>query len=312
LDYQQRRTSFQGFKAIQKNSYQLLKWLEEKDIMPCELTIQDALEYKAAAASRTTKEGKPLAAGTCCNLLKAGRAFFKYLVTSGHMESNPFMAVSYPKLPERIYRNVLTEAQMNALLERFRKFTTLAEYKAHVIAELLYASGLRIAEAASLESKDIDTRQRLVNVREGKGGKSRTAFLTGYAAEVLDLYIAQGRELVLRSYYGLRPQGHTVFCVGFARLQQEINDALRCACCELELPLITSHGFRHSAGTHLLRGGCDIRHIQVILGHDKLETTQIYTHVDKDDIKASLDAHHPRQWNRHGMPQHGMPQEGQS
>jgi len=239
-------------------------------------------------------------AGTCCNALKAARVLFRYLVTSGRRDSNPFLAVRYPRLPHRISRNVLTEAQMNALLERLRQFTSIEQYKIHVIAELLYATGLRIAEAASLEPKDIDIRQRLVNVREGKGGKSRTAFLTGYAADVLECYLAQGRDAVLRNYHGPRPQGHTIFCVGFARLKQEINHALRETCRVLELPVITSHGFRHSLGTHLLRAGCDMRHIQVILGHDRLRTTQVYTHVDKDDVKASLDAHHPRKWKKEG------------
>ena len=300
LAYEKPRVSGQGFQAIQKTSYYVLKWLEGQDIRIGELTVQDALEYKAAVAGRVTKHGTPIAAGTCRNLLKAARALFAYAVASGRRDSNPFMAVGYPRLPDRIHRNVLSEAQMNALLERLRAFVNVASYKVHVIAELLYAAGLRIAEAASLVPNDIDTSRRLVYVREGKGGKSRTAFLTGYAAEVLGHYFSHGRDLVLRSYRGKRERGHTLFCVGHPRLQQETNTALRAACTALELPVITSHGFRHSLGTHLLRAGCDIRHIQVILGHDKLETTQIYTQVDKDDIKASLDAYHPRQWKQGG------------
>jgi site-specific recombinase XerD len=302
LAYKERRVSVRGFAAVKAASFSLLKWLEERDVRPEEATVRDALEYKAFVAGRVTKAGLPVTAGTCRNALKAGRVFFGYLVAGGRRDGNPFRAVAYPRLAERINRNVLSEARTNALLERLRRFTDAGSYKAHVVAELLYASGLRIAEAASLIPRDIDTRQRLVYVREGKGGKSRTAFLTGYAAEVLERYVRRGRALTLRSYHGPRPQGHTLFCVGHARLLQEINGALRTACTELELPVITSHGFRHSVGTHLLRAGCDMRHIQVILGHDKLETTQIYTHLDKDDVKASLDAHHPRRWGGAGRP----------
>jgi site-specific recombinase XerD len=302
MEHQFRRVSVQGYHGIRATSYHLMKWLEEQDILPEELTVQDALEYKAATANRVRKDGKAVTAGTCCNALKAGRSFFQYMVTSGRRESNPFRAVPYPRIPEQINRNVLSEAQMNALLERLRKFTDVKTYKAHVTAELLYATGLRIAEAASLLPADIDSRQRLVHVRHGKGGRSRTAFLTGYAAEVVERYVERGRPLITGSRRGcrggMREQGHTLFGVGLARLQEEINCSLREACLELELPAITSHSFRHSLGTHLLRAGCDIRHIQVILGHDKLETTQIYTHVDKDDVKRSLDAHHPRQWKQ--------------
>lgn len=297
LSFQKRRVSERGFETLTYTSYRLMKWLQGEDILPEEATVQNALDYKAAVASEVTSRGTALTAGTCCNRIKAARSFFRYLVTSGRRDSNPFYAVIYPRVPERINRNVLTEAQMNALLEKLRSFTDTAGYKAHVMAELLYATGLRIAEAASLVPKDVDTKSRLVYVKEGKGGKSRAAFLTGYAADVLERYLAKGREQVLRSYHGPRPLEHTLFCVGLRRLGEEIGDALRAVCGELELPRITSHGFRHSVGTHLLRAGCDIRHIQVILGHEKLRSTQVYTMVDRDDIKASLDAHHPRQWN---------------
>jgi len=297
LEFERRRMSSRSFPALQTESYALLKWLEHEYILPEEVTVQHVLQYKSVVANRVTRNGKPVAAGTCCNAIKTGKRLFRYMVTSGKRESNPFMAVRYPRIPDRIHRNVLTEAQMNALLIRLRIFNSVGSYRIHVIAELLYAAGLRIAEAASLLPRDIDTRQRSVYVREGKGGKGRTAFLTGYAAEVLEHYIARGREQVLQSYCGPRSYEHTLFCVGFSMLQHEINNALRIACTGLELPVITSHGFRHSLGTHLLRAGCDMRHIQVILGHDDLRSTQVYTHVNKDDVKASLDTHHPRKWS---------------
>lgn len=300
LEYERPRLSGVGFETIKTTSFHFMKWLEEADIRVEELTVQDAFEYKAVVSGRVTREGKPITEGTCCNLLKAARSFFRYLVTSGKRESNPFMAVGYPRIPERINRNVLTEAQMNLLLEKFRRFTCIKNYKAHVVAELLYATGLRIAEAASLLPMDIDTRHRLLYVRQGKGGKSRTAFLTGYACEVLERYLARGREAVFRCYHGQRANIKTLFGVGFYRLKSETNETLREVCTDLELPVITSHGFRHSLGTHLLRAGCDLRHIQVILGHEALSTTQIYTQVDKDDVKASLDAHHPRRWKQEG------------
>jgi len=300
LAFLERRVSEQGYKTMRNTSFRFLKWLEEQDIRPEEATVQDALRYRAAVASLVTREGKPIAAETCNSLLQAGRRVFRYLATIGAVNNNPFCEVNNPRKPDRISQNVLTEAQMNVLLEHLRRFDNVENYKVHVLAELLYATGLRIAEAASLVPADLDTRQRFVYVRKGKGGKSRTAFLTGYAAEVLDRYITRGRQLVLDSYHGPRLQGHTLFCVCPIRLSEELKLVFRSTCPELELPVITSHGFRHSLGTHLLRAGCDMRHIQVILGHDRLQTTQVYTKVDKDDIKKSLDAHHPRQWKQEG------------
>ena len=91
--------------------------------------------------------------------------------------------------------------------------------------------------------------------------------------------------------------GDTLFGADKARVAHVLNAELATICNGLGIPAITSHGFRHSLGTHLLRSGCDMRHIQMILGHEALQTTQIYTRVDKDDLKRSLDEHHPRQFN---------------
>ena len=300
LDWQRPRVTSQGFHSLKNSSYRLLKYFEEQELDPVTLSVQDAMEYKAAEALRVTKKGRPVSSGTCCNSLKIARSFFAFLVTSGKRESNPFLAVAYPRLGEYISRNVLSEAQMNLLLGELRHFSSSEGYRSHVLAELLYATGLRIAEAASLLPQDVDTAQRLVYLRQGKGGTSRTAFLTGYAASVLAEYKERGREAVLGMYRGNRKDERSFFVVDYPRLRDAINASLRKACIALELPVITSHGFRHSLGTHLLRAGCDMRHIQVILGHEKLETTQIYTHVDRDEVKASLDAHHPRKWKEEG------------
>jgi integrase/recombinase XerD len=137
-----------------------------------------------------------------------------------------------------------------------------------------------------------------VYVAEGKGRKGRLAFMTGYAAGVMKWYLEKGRRAVLGKYE--RGYGRTVFGACPQRLMAAANRDLKAACRELELPEITSHGFRHSLGTHLLRAGCDMRYIQIILGHKALHTTQLYTRVDKDDLRNSLDRFHPRQQGRTG------------
>jgi site-specific recombinase XerD len=159
------------------------------------------------------------------------------------------------------------------------------------LAEFLYATGLRIAEAASLLPENIDTRARRVYLPKGKGGKSRTAFLTGYAAEVMEIWLKQGRAALPGR--GRRKNGKQLFGTGRETLAKAANAELKKVCGELDIPVITCHGFRHSLGTHLLKSGCDMRHIQMILGHESLNSTQIYTRVDKEDLKNSLDQYHP-------------------
>jgi len=296
-------TSAQGFAKLKDMTRRVLAWFDEEELTLAEVRIADAIRYEAALSTRLTKDGTQIQAGTMRTYLKTARRLFDYLVRTEQITSNPFREIRYPRLPEHLSRNLLSEAQMGRLLHELGRFDELPteagrlrRYRVHVVAEFLYASGLRIAEAASLVEANLDLPRRLIHVPEGKGGRPRTAFLTSYAADVMATYLARGRAFVL----GNHPRGHgeTLFGADKSRLAAVVNSELKAVCTALELPVITSHGFRHSLGTHLLRSGCDMRHIQAILGHEALQTTQVYTRVDKDDLKRSLDEHHPRQWGK--------------
>ena len=302
LEAERGTVSAQGFSTLAKLSRRVLAWFDAEEIDPREAGIADAVRFQAYLAEYRSERGTPYATGTVINHLKAARRLFSYLVRTEQRTTNPFAELRYPRAGEHLSRNVLTEAQMGRLLRELGKFDEPAtrrarvrRYRTHVVAEVLYGTGLRVAEAGALRESDVDTARRLVRVRSGKGGKSRTAFLSSYAAQVLDQYLQAGREAVLGTY--ARTHGDTLFGADKARLAAVVNGELRAVCRALELPEITTHGFRHSLGTHLLRSGCDMRHIQAILGHEALGTTQIYTKVDKEDLKRSLDAYHPRRWN---------------
>ncbi len=282
-----------------------LRWLEGEKLLPQDVKVVHAVKFKTDMSRRVNRNGSEISAGTLCNYIKAARRFYKWLLEREAVKTNPFLEVDYPRIPEHISRNVLTESQMNRLLERLKCFNgarTKKEsarlYVCHVLSELMYSTGLRIEEAASLVPGDINLALRHVHVRSGKGGKSRTAFLSEYASEVLRLYLERGKKRADMILYG--EVRETVFSGVQDSVMQMLNARLRKICLELGLPVITSHGFRHSLGTHLLRSGCDMRHIQVILGHDKLSSTQIYTKVYADDLKDSIDKYHPRQWIKSG------------
>jgi integrase/recombinase XerD len=307
LAYEQARTTRQGYESIAKTSYRLLKWFEGEELPLEQVNIRDCVRYRNELADRVKENGEAVSAGTICNQLKAGKRLFAFLAATGKRKTNPFQEVKSPRQPEHISRNILNEVQMGYLLETLAQFHTLPtraeqirRYRLHVVAEFLYATGLRIAEAGSLTYENIDTAARLVYVPEGKGKKVRQAFMTGFAADVMKWYMAEGRQAVLGNYRR-GEYSHTVFGTHPQRLMAVVNRELKEVCQELELPKITSHAFRHSLGTHLLRAGCDMRYIQIILGHEALQTTQIYTRVDKDDLKNSLDRYHPRQWGRESI-----------
>ena len=125
---------------------------------------------------------------------------------------------------------------------------------------------------------------KTVFIRSGKGGVARTAFLNDYAVSVVKFYITEAREVV-----NFKRSSSTLFGVASAR---NLDSALNCHL--KQLGGFTSHSFRHAVGTHLLRRGCDLRYIQLILGHDDLKSTALYTRVSKEELRDQLDSYHPR------------------
>jgi integrase/recombinase XerC len=159
------------------------------------------------------------------------------------------------------------------------------------IVELLYSTGIRVSELCGLDVEDIDRTRNTIRVF-GKGRKERTVPLGVPALQALDRWITQSRDSYLGNTSGLalllgargkRIDPRTVREVVYTALQALPN-----------APRVGPHGLRHSAATHLLERGADLRTVQEILGHASLATTQIYTHVSEDRLKAAYKQAHPR------------------
>jgi site-specific recombinase XerD len=301
IGYQKPRVTASTYNSQKSLAYRVIKWFEDTDILLEEASVQDAIRYKKELSEIVTESGKPLTIGTINQYLNMARILFQYMVLSGRRLSNPMQEVSLLREPVRICRNYLTEAQMFRLLSKLLRFdeapdmqTKRRRYRVHVIAEVLYATGLRQNELVMVEEKHINLCERTIYIPCGKGQLSRTVFLTRFAKDVLQRYLSKGRASAVPGY---RDKDHPERVFG-SWLADAVQLELRRLCKEMELPVITCHGFRHSLGTHLLRAGCDIRHIQVLLGHHNINSTAAYTHLDKEDLKKSLDNFHPRQWKK--------------
>ena len=304
LDYQKPRVSAATYYTRRSSVLRVIAWFEAEDILLEEAGVQDVLRYKEQVSSQVTACGKPFSAGYVNQCLVTARLLFQYLVTSGRRLSNPLQEVSLLREPFRVCRNYLSETQMFRLLTKLMHFDEAPDmqgkrrrYRVHVLAEVLYATGLRQHEAALIEERHINLAERTIYIPCGKGELSRTVFLTGFAAEVVGRYVTRGRAAAIPGY---KAKAHPERVFG-TWLGDAVQLELRRVCRELDIPVITCHGFRHSLGTHLLRAGCDIRHIQVLLGHHNIHSTATYTHLDKDDLKKSLDAYHPRTWSSQAM-----------
>jgi integrase/recombinase XerD len=286
-------------KWMRRDLKRFFEYLSDRDLKPEEARPSDAESFQGYLVETGRRDGRPYGEGTIACFIKATGAFYEYLKSLGKVIANPFKAIVRIKVRKKLPRNFLKEKELSALLEALGRFDqgksvkeSIRTYKTHVIAELLYSTGLRIREAARLTAADLDFERGMVLVEEGKGGRRRECFLNEYAREVLRLYVDELKGLIGNSL----SNRELLFGAGEDSLGKLVNRELRRVCRELKLRTITSHGFRHSLGVHLLRSGCDIRHIQEILGHQRLKNTEIYTRVDKEDLKSVLDACHPRRF----------------
>ena len=261
--------------------------------------MSEARGYLSFIEETGRQDRQPYASRTIAVLIGGARALCEFLIAEGVLVSNPFAALKGPRTEKRLPRNLPDEAQMQTLLSHLSAFDresasfrhVMNRYLVHVVAELQYATGLRIGEVADIEPDDLDTDAGLVEVRS-KGGGRRYACLSQRACRILSIYRERIRDLLFTERNW--KQGHRLFGYKPQGLSELVNRILREDAIEAGVPVRTSHQFRHSVGYHLVRAGCPVRYIQEILGHKAIGTTEIYTKVDGSVVKRTIDHIHPR------------------
>jgi integrase/recombinase XerC len=239
--------------------------------------------------------------------LSSLRSFYRFLIREGHTDVNPFTSVQSPKLPKRLPK-ILSVVDVGRLLDAPRKaepapgvaespklkaFDDYARQRDTAILELLYSTGMRVSELTGLTPDRIDYLSGVLKVR-GKGKKERLCPMGNPAARALKAALA-ARELWL-AVLGRRG-GSALFlnCDGGPLTVRSIERMLKKYAVLVGLsPQLSPHALRHSFATHLLDAGADLRSVQELLGHASLSTTQIYTHVSIERLKAVYDQAHPR------------------
>jgi integrase/recombinase XerC len=235
---------------------------------------------------------------TIARRASALRRYFGWLVRTGRLDRDPTAGLSAPKGEARLPR-VLRPDELRALLdERDRAVTPASppaagapdgavELRDSALLELLYGSGLRIAEATALDVDEIDLARARVVVW-GKGAKQRTVPLSEPAVDALRRWLADGRPALATA----ATPGGAVFLNRRGR-RLTPRDARRILDRRAIEPT-HPHALRHTFATHLLDGGADLRVVQELLGHSDVATTQRYTHVSKERLRTVFDATHPR------------------
>ncbi|MCF6334293.1 MAG: tyrosine-type recombinase/integrase [Spirochaetales bacterium] len=266
-----------------------------------EIGVKEALFYQKWLLETGRLDGDSYKSSTVRNYLNGAISFYEYLKRKKLVYENPFKQIKLIREDKILPRNILKEKQMDDLLTELTLYNTepgvknqKTMYRIHVMAELMYSTGLRISEVAGLKCADIDFQRGIVNVINGKGGYSRIAWLGDYSREILKIYITQMRELTFS--FSHEKNDDLLFGTPWYSMNRIINKTLKKVSNRLEFGNFTSHGFRHALGYHLLRAGCSIRYIQEILGHKRIRNTEIYTKVDRENLRDVLDNFHPRRF----------------
>jgi integrase/recombinase XerD len=281
----------------------LFEYLDENCIDLLRIKINEAEDFQGYLVTTTDKKGKiKYTKRSVSSIIGAVTGFYTYLKKEKLIHSNPFLEIKKIRNPKSLPKNILTEENMSKLLNHLKAFSkgkNLIErrqlYKAHVVAELMYSTGMRINEVMKLKEEDVDLVRGTVKITDSKSREIRDGILNEYCQKVLRIYIEKVKDYII---FGKNEGDASLLFGTKANLKMYLNSLLQKECKKLKLGSFTTHHFRHAVGYHLLRSGCDIRFIQEVLGHKVLTSTQIYTKVDKNDLRNVIDKYHPRKWRR--------------
>jgi integrase/recombinase XerC len=265
---------------------QFLSFLESERI-----TDITTINYRTIRNFLAVLKADDFAKTSVARKLACLRSFFKFLCREGHLVNNPVLTITTPKrekhLPQFLYSD-----EINALLELPNPATELG-VRDRAILEVLYAGGLRLQETVNLKLRDLDLSRGYLRVF-GKGAKERLAPIGIPARRALERYLQVSRPVLLQqnphpvdsvflNYRGTTLSGRSV--------ERMLDKYLKGLALERK---ISPHTLRHTFATHLLDNGADLRAVQELLGHVDISTTQIYTHLTKERVRAVYQKNHPR------------------
>ena len=262
------------------NSY--IRWAQIKDIDPINLSHRTLRLYlselDSASYARTTIARK----------MACLRSFFSFLVEEDVVSQNPAVLLSSPKLPKHLPKALCAD-DVAALLDSVGRIEP-KDIRDSSILELLYASGMRVAELCDLKIDDVDFRAGYATVT-GKGDKQRVVPIHPFAIDKLTQWLKTGRPAFLKTrndHLFLSTRGNKLTGDAVRRIVKE-----RSASAGIRAH-VTPHTLRHTFATDLLNEGADLRTVQELLGHANLSTTQIYTHVSNKRLQEVFKRTHPR------------------
>ena len=232
---------------------------------------------------KNSRTGRLLSASYRYGIISSVKKFFKYLMRNDKILTDPFCNTEYPGVSGKLPFTVLTIEEIEKLLMSGYKLYGL---QGRAVIELLYGAGLRAGELCSLRIRDVVFSEEAVYVIDGKGRKDRVVPLVFECVKALREYLSEDKKG--EDYVFTKKTGGPFTLSVIGHLIREVTEDAGIK------KRVTPHVLRHTYATHLLEGGMDIRYIQLLLGHDYVSTTEIYTHTRDSGLIRVYRETHPR------------------
>jgi integrase/recombinase XerC len=282
-------------RAYRREAGELMRHLREVERM--DLAELDLPALRSWLGARAETGAAP---STLARSAAAARTFTTWLAGTGQIPSDVGGRLRAPRRGRHL-PSVLSAEQAATLMEDDPAPETsedprqrALELRDTAVLELLYSSGLRVSELVELDRSGIDRHQRTVRVH-GKGDRERIVPVGIPALDAIDAWLAQGREVLAGGTGGRAGDALFLGARGGRLGARAVRTLLDQRAARAGMPQhVTPHTLRHSAATHLVEGGADLRSVQDFLGHSSLATTQIYTHVSAQRLRRTVEQAHPR------------------
>jgi integrase/recombinase XerD len=276
-----------------------LDYLRQNEIADLRGVTREILTaYRAGVIGFKDDKGRGYSTSAVSARIRSVKRFFEYLEEANHILINPSEHIKEPKKETRLPRVVLTEEEARKVLDQ-PNLSTLTGIRDRTILEVFYGTGIRLEELVNLTIFDCDLQGGMLRVNKGKMAKDRVVPLGRHAVRFLREYITRVRPGLKKNNRALRtlfvsrfgtPVTWRVIAGMVSRYGQQAGINKR----------VTSHVFRHTFATELVKNGADITAVQKMLGHSRLSVTQIYTRVAGVEVKRTHSKSHPREKDKPG------------
>ena len=279
----QRGYSANTLDAYIRDLEKLLVYLESEKKHVLEVELQDLQHFAAGL------HDIGIGPRSQCRILSGVRSFYRFLQLDGYREDDPTELLESPVLGEHL-PEVLTTHEVDAL-EASIDMSKWEGHRNRAIIEVLFSCGLRVSELVNLKLSNLYLQEQYVRVF-GKGSKERLVPISPKAIKELEWWFDDRQQMTIKpgeeDYVFLNRRGaHLTRTMILIMIKQQAKEA------GIQ-KTISPHTLRHSFATALLEGGADLRVIQVLLGHESIGTTEIYTHIDMTTLRQEILSHHPR------------------